>query len=66
MVKLMCCFVQNESGVEFLLQLKDQSVVELMFCSQMMRVWLACFVFQSKDESVTELMCVFFSQRMKV
>lgn len=29
---LMYCFVKDESGVEFLLQLKDQSVVELMYC----------------------------------
>ena len=32
MVKLMRCFVKDESVVEFLLQLKDQSVVELMYC----------------------------------
>ena len=29
---LMYCFVKDESVVEFLLQLNDQSVVELMYC----------------------------------
>lgn len=32
MVKLRRCFVKDESVVEFLLQLNDQSVVELMYC----------------------------------
>ena len=32
MVTLMCCFVKDESVVEFLSQLKDKSVVQLMYC----------------------------------